>query len=373
MWLLHLVAIVFLPTNLMANHPDCGKQERERVGSSGVALSTGAEASILKHPWSIAILFSGELHCSGSILSETYVLTAAHCHIDEGIRLDQTKMTIVAGSDNPASPISGKKAKFVEKKQIDSVQIHPLSEVPAARYDLALVKIKGQFTFRNSRWPICIPNKTESREFHFNKGYTMLGFGRDINKVNKGSVLTELDLVVQPTGACSSKYSNILNDEFNDLHIQVKNTLPNNFKEDSLLCASKPGRTSGSCPGDSGGIFMNNKWIPDLEDFRFIQTAVVHGAAQKCNGGRYPPIFVRIDTDEALTWINSIAFSNNLVKCKEIKEALIASSSPTYIPYIQINCEAGCQCGTNAMCKDTIRDGRIPLFSDIRILGYLGY
>jgi hypothetical protein len=104
-----------------------------------------------------------------------------------------------------------------------------LSEVPAARYDLALVKIKGQFTFRDSRWPICIPNKTESREFHFSKGYTMLGFGRDINKVNKGSVLTELALFVQPTGACSSKYSNILNDEFNDLHIQVKNTLPKNF------------------------------------------------------------------------------------------------------------------------------------------------
>ena len=81
MWLLHLVAIVFLPTNSMANHPgnvstskilcivvsefnpityncytcfylhffpDCGKQERERVGPSGVGLSTGAEASILK-------------------------------------------------------------------------------------------------------------------------------------------------------------------------------------------------------------------------------------------------------------------------------------------------------------------------------------
>jgi hypothetical protein len=28
--------------------PDCGKQERERVGSSGSGHSTGAEASILK-------------------------------------------------------------------------------------------------------------------------------------------------------------------------------------------------------------------------------------------------------------------------------------------------------------------------------------
>ena len=63
------------------------------------------------------------------------------------------------------------------------------------------------------------------------------------------------------------------------------------------------------CPGDSGGILMNNKWIPDLEDHRSIQTAVVHGAAKNCDGGRYPPIFVRIDTDEALTWINTIVFS----------------------------------------------------------------
>ena len=139
----------------------------------------------------------------------------------------------------------------------------------------------------------------------------MLGFGRDINKVNKGSVLTELDLDVQPTRACSTIYGRILNDEFNEFHFIMKNTLPKNFTEDSLLCASKPGRTSGSCPGDSGGILMRNEWVTDLNDYRNIQTAVVHGAAQKCNGGRYPAIFVRIDTDEALSWINEIAFSKN--------------------------------------------------------------
>ena len=33
---------------LFLSFSDCGKQERERVGSSGVGLSTGAEASILK-------------------------------------------------------------------------------------------------------------------------------------------------------------------------------------------------------------------------------------------------------------------------------------------------------------------------------------
>ena len=137
----------------------------------------------------------------------------------------------------------------------------------------------------------------------------MVGFGRDINKENQGSVLTDLSLLVRPTSACLSKYSKILNDDQNDLHYLIKNSLPNNFNEDSLICASQPGKTSGSCPGDSGGIFMSNQWKPEIKDDRAIQTAVVHGAAQRCNGGQYPPIFVRIDNILALEWINNVVFN----------------------------------------------------------------
>ena len=56
---------------------------------------------------------------------------------------------------------------------------------------------------------------------------------------------------------------------------------------------------------------MSYQWKPDIKDDRAIQTAVVHGAAQRCNGGRYPPIFVRIDNKEALEWINSIVFNDS--------------------------------------------------------------
>ena len=237
-------------------------------------------------------------------------MSASHCFLDEGIPLDLTKMTIIAGSDDPENPIPGSKTRFVERKKVEDVKIHPLADYPAARYDLALVKIEGQFTFRDSRWPICVPEATRPRAYHSGRGYTLVGYGRDINKENRGSILTDLDLVVQPTSACMAKYSGILNDELNDFHYLIKETLPQNFNEDSLICGAKPGKTSGSCPGDSGGIFMNNMWKPDLGDYRAIQTAVVHGAPQRCNGGRYPSIFVRIDNDEALTWIKDIAFSN---------------------------------------------------------------
>ena len=56
---------------------------------------------------------------------------------------------------------------------------------------------------------------------------------------------------------------------------------------------------------------MSYQWKPDIKDNRAIQTAVVHGGAQKCNGGRYPPIFVLIDNKEALEWINSIVFNDS--------------------------------------------------------------
>ena len=268
---------------------------------------------MFQHPWSVAILFPDDkVHCSGSILSEKYVLTAAHCFVDEGVHWDPKSMTIVAGSDDPAQPANSipvKKRKFVQWEKIDSVTIHPLYTNPAARYDLALVKITGQFTFRNTRWPICIPEKTESRD-HSRKGHIMLGFGRNKNKDNSGSVLTQLDLDVQPTSYCSKRYGEILSDDNHRFHTKTKNTLPEKFNEDSLLCASKLGRDSGSCPGDSGGILMRQEFMLDSEGkyrVRAIQTAVVHGSAQDCKGDRYPSIFNRIDGD-ALSWINSIAF-----------------------------------------------------------------
>ena len=219
-------------------------------------------------------------------------------------------MAIVAGSADPTNPeIARKKARFIQKKNIANVKIHPNSAYPAARNDLALVEIEGKFRFRNSRWPICIPEVSAPRDSHSRIGYTMLGFGRDINREKRGNVLTELDMTVQPTSACSTLYGRILDDQDNDYFTQTRISLPKNFDEESLICSQKPGKSSGSCPGDSGGLIMKNEWVDTLEDYRAFQVAVIHGAAQKCNGQRYPQILIRLDTSETISWINSIVFS----------------------------------------------------------------
>ena len=147
-----------------------------------------------------------------------------------------------------------------------------------------------------------------ARNSHNQKGYTLLGFGQDFSQDGRGEILTSLQLNVQPVAACSKQYNKILNDPTDDLHELVSNALPEGFEEDSLICAQIPGKSEGSCPGDSGGILMSNDWIPELEDFRAVQKAVVQGSAKACDGGRYPTIFNRLDDSETLSWIHEIVF-----------------------------------------------------------------
>ena len=122
-------------------------------------------------------------------------MTAAHC-FEQGFRKED--MTIIVGAKEPNNPRDRKNRKATEHK-IRSVQIHPEYVHPAARYDLAILKIKGRpFKFTNSIWPICVPEKPDERVKHDGKGYNLVGFGRDINNKDiKGEILTQETLNVQ--------------------------------------------------------------------------------------------------------------------------------------------------------------------------------
>ena len=72
-----------------------------------------------------------------------------------------------------------------------------------------------------------------------------------------------------------------------------------------------PGTRRGSCPGDSGGILMSDDWIPEIQDYRAVQKAVVRGAVKACDGQRFPTIFNRLDEIETLSWINKIVFGKS--------------------------------------------------------------
>ena len=69
--------------------------------------------SEFQHPWSIAIVQdqndgSTKLHCSGSILDEKRILTAAHCFVnnDNPESVDPKNFKILAGAEEPTNQVA---------------------------------------------------------------------------------------------------------------------------------------------------------------------------------------------------------------------------------------------------------------------------
>ena len=56
-------------------------------------------------------------------------------------------------------------------------------------------------------------------------------------------------------------------------------------------------------------------------NFRAVQKAVVHGSRHSCDGSRFPPIFVRLDDFNVLSWVYEVAFPDEMIESAHPKTA----------------------------------------------------
>ena len=84
-------------------------------------------------------------------------------------------------------------------------------------------------------------------------------------KIDKKDLCQIEDKLMKDISAKEAKLGSYIS----KLNEQIKKTLPNNFNDENLICASVPGRKGGTCKGDSGGILMKNEFMgPPINDFR---------------------------------------------------------------------------------------------------------
>ena len=105
---------------------------------------------LFQHPWVVAIMQYqvDNLHCSGSIISSKYILTAAHCMIG----VDKSKLEIVLGASNLKDPRNSRKG--VIKRRINDYQLHDKNE-GVADYDIAVIEVVGEIPFEVSTFSGC--------------------------------------------------------------------------------------------------------------------------------------------------------------------------------------------------------------------------
>ncbi|XP_034143935.1 ovochymase-2 isoform X3 [Esox lucius] len=180
--------------------------------------------------WQVSLRFRGSHFCGGAILTDHWILTAAHCFTS--VSQDFLRnLNAAIGEFDQRVPDEGELNFTVKTIQLHEKYRHasPMS------YDIALLEINGHIRFGPRVQPICLPLPRES--FPPRTGCLVSGWGRTKERGRLPAVLREVQLELVEPAKC--KY--------------VLKTLRPTQQVLTVLCAGPEEGGKDACQGDSGG------------------------------------------------------------------------------------------------------------------------
>ncbi|XP_062860601.1 ST14 transmembrane serine protease matriptase a [Trichomycterus rosablanca] len=223
----------------------------------------GQDATEGEWPWQVSLHVKNLAHvCGASIISEKWLVTAAHCVQDDAkLRLSQPESwEVYLGLHTQ------KQKDKAEKRLLKKVIAHPNYNEYTFDYDIALMELDKPVTFTNTIRPVCLPSSTYV--FPMGKSVWITGWGATREGGSGATVLQKAEVRIINSTVC------------NDL---MKGQITSR-----MTCAGVLSGGVDACQGDSGGPMSSSN-----NGGRFFLAGVVSwgdGCARRNKPGIYTTV-----------------------------------------------------------------------------------
>ncbi|XP_053370403.1 serine protease 27-like [Clarias gariepinus] len=264
----YIVCLLLLnATGSLSQLTECGQP------ALNTKIVGGTDAAPGSWPWQVSFQTQGHHFCGGSLISQDWILSAAHCFQS----ITASDITIYLG----LARLEGSNPN-AQGLTTSNIIINQAYNTISHDNDLALVQLDVSVTFTPYVMPVCLA--ASNSVFPAGTNVWVTGFGTIGNDVNLPSpqTLQEVEVPIVSNSDCETDYGS-------------------GSITDNMICAGLTQGGKDSCQGDSGGpmvVKVNESWI---------QAGIVsfgYGCAQP----NFPGVYTRVSQYE--DWIDNIISSN---------------------------------------------------------------
>ncbi|XP_062963508.1 transmembrane protease serine 11D-like, partial [Cynocephalus volans] len=234
---------------------ECGARP-DVITLSEQRIIGGTEADEGDWPWQVSLEVNNVHRCGGTLISNSWILTAAHCFRSNSFA-SQWTATFGTSTSSPILRIG-----------VRNIIVHQNYKHATHENDIAAVQLENSVTFTKIIHRVCLPDATQN----IASGSTayVTGWGSQEYGGNTVTDLQQVQVRIISNEACNAQ------DSYNGAILS------------GMLCAGLPGGGADACQGDSGGPLVQE----DSRQLWFLVGIVSWG--YQCGLPDKPGVYTRV-------------------------------------------------------------------------------